>query len=257
MKLCILLYLTLCCPLWGKAQILKIDGIEFALRKPAAYSTKSEIMVLFGGRNWPGEKTLKTYGFDKLADKHRLFLLSPSFVNRDYWVPGKWSGPVLKKAIAEVEKRYKLNSVRLYFYGYSAGGQCASLFYEWMPERVQAWGVHGCGVYPEKIRYASAPALITCGLNDEDRFRISRQFAYRYREAGGELVWKVYPGGHELNREALEFARCWFDAILSGETAMEYGEDDTGKIGSKNRIDSEFRNPLYNAKIRELWESKR
>lgn len=233
------------------ADFLKIDGMGFAYRVPPEYREDSQIMVLFGGRNWDGEKTLKAYGFDKLADKHRLFLLSPSFVNREYWEPGKWSGATLKKAMAKLEQRYKLKPQKCYFYGYSAGGQCAALFYGWMPERVAAWGVHACGVYPEQVKSASAPALISCGTEDAERFQISRQFAYRYREAGGALLWKIYAGGHELNPEALELARVWFDAIISGETAKEYGEDDTGQI--KRGIDDEFRNPLYNEKIRELW----
>ena len=72
-------------------------------------------MVLFGGRNWPGDKTLKTYDFNELADRHGLFLLSPSFRDRDYWEPEKWSGPLLKKAIRYLETRYKLNSRKLYF----------------------------------------------------------------------------------------------------------------------------------------------
>jgi len=234
------------------AETMRIGGVDFACRAPAHYDADSRILVLFGGRNWPGEKTLKTFGFDRFADRRQLFLLSPSFVNRDYWEPQKWSGSLLKKAVAELEKRYRLHPRKLYFYGYSAGGQCSNLFYAWMPDRVAAWGAHACGVYfTGNIPHPAAPALITCGVQDAERLVISRQFLYRYRESGGELLWKTYPGGHELNPAALELARAWLDAVLSGAKARKFGEDDSMLI--RKRIDTEFRNPLYTPQIEALW----
>ena len=240
------------CPLILCAEVLRIDGVDFHYRIPRDHGTDSKIMVLFGGRNWPGDKTLKTYAFDDLADKHRLFLLSPSFRDRDYWNPELWSGRLLKKAVARLEKHYRLGSPRIFLYGYSAGGQCAALFYQWMPERIAAWGVHACGVYPEEIKSFQAPALITCGTEDRERFQISRQFVYRYREPGGRLLWKYFPdAGHELSFRALEIAKVWFDDLLSGKKALLSGEDDTRRIGGE--IDADFRNPLYSEKLKDLW----
>ncbi|MDD4018677.1 MAG: hypothetical protein PHV28_12130 [Kiritimatiellae bacterium] len=236
---------------------MSVRGVEIVWREPKAWSAESRIMVLFGGRGWPGEKTLKTYAFDALADRHSLFLLSPSFADRKYWEPAAWSGAVLREAVAALEMRYRLRPQKLFFYGFSAGGQCANLFYAAMPERVAAWGVHGCGVYFEGAVSNRAPALVTCGEEDAERLVISRQFAYRYRESGGALLWKPLAGGHTLYPAALALARAWFDAALSGETSPRFiGEDDTGRVVSAkdaSRIDVEFRNPLYNEMIRELW----
>ena len=61
----------------ASAETLKVKANEFAYRIPKHYDENSKIMVLFGGRNWTADKTLKTYEFDALADKHKLFLLSP------------------------------------------------------------------------------------------------------------------------------------------------------------------------------------
>ena len=249
MKLCTGIFFFFFVTFGTAAAELTVDGVEFAYRLPAGQP--QAIMVLFGGRNWKGADTLKRFRFDDLADRHRLILLSPSFRDRNYWEPEKWSGPALQRAAAELERRCRMPSRPLFFYGYSAGGQCASLFYAWMPEKVAAWAAHACGVYPQKITRAQAPALITCGIEDTDRYRISRSFIYRYREADGELLWKPFPGGHELNPEALERARAWFDALLSGASALEYGEDDTMQIIPD--IDIEFRNPLYTPQIRKLW----
>ncbi|MBE6370833.1 MAG: hypothetical protein E7055_02010 [Lentisphaerae bacterium] len=236
------------------AEDFRIDGIRFFCRVPAKYNGHSRILVLFGGRNWPGNKTLQSYRFDSPADKHQVFLLSPSFHDRNYWEPEKWSGKTLLKAIAAVERKYGLTPQKVYFYGYSAGGQCAALFYHWMPERVGAWAAHACGVYPDQPVKNAAPALITCGVNDAERYQISRHFVYRYREAGGELLWKPLPDtGHELSKDALDLAHAWFDAVFAGAKPVAYGEDDLRKIKPKKRIDVEYRNPLYSEKIRELW----
>ena len=235
------------------AEVIRLDGVDFHYRIPQKYDTRSKIMVLFGGRNWQGERTLKTYNFNALADKHRIFLFSPSFKDRDYWEPQVWSGKLLQKAIRQLEKRYNLQSQKVYFYGYSAGGQCTALFYQWMPQKVAACGLHACGVYPEKIKKSKAPFLITCGTEDKERFQISRHFIYRYREHGGLLLWKYFSNsGHELSKEALELAKVWFDDLLSGKKVIAYGEDDIRQI--KQQIDTEFRNPLYSEKMWELWK---
>jgi hypothetical protein len=90
------------------AEVIRLDGVDFHYRIPEKYNSKSKIMVLFGGRNWQGERTLKTYNFNALADKHCIFLLSPSFKDRDYWEPQVWSGKLLQKAIRQLEKCYNL-----------------------------------------------------------------------------------------------------------------------------------------------------
>lgn len=237
-------------------EVLRVGGTEFSYRVPQSYGTNAQIMVLFGGRNWPGDKTLKTFHFDDLADRHGLFLLSPSFHDRNYWEPEAWSGETVKDAVHEIETKYGLSPSKLFLYGYSAGGQCASLFQAYMPERVGAWGAHACGVYPATVTNTAALALITCGLNDAERLVISRQFIYRYREAGGMLLWKTYPNGHELNSEVLVLARAWFDALLSGSGLATIGEDDTLRIvpaSEVEKIDIEFRNPLFNTAIEEQW----
>lgn len=71
--------------------------------------------VLFGGRNWSGDKAIKTFNFDVLADKYSLILLSPSFKDNEYWQPEKWSGKALKSAVKTLEKRFRLKPQKLLF----------------------------------------------------------------------------------------------------------------------------------------------
>lgn len=235
----------------GAVETLRVEQQEFIWRRPRELRPDSRILVLFGGRNWPGEKTLRTFDFDELADRHQLILLSPSFKDREYWEPEAWSGKALLQAVALLESRLKLRTGPLYLYGYSAGGQCAALFADWLPQRVAAWGAHGCGVYPAGGPKSRAPALISCGDGDVERSEISRHFAYRYREAGGALLRKNLSGGHEWSPVARRLALAWLAAVLRGARATVFGEDDTGLI--RQGIDPEFRNPLYTDELQELW----
>lgn len=254
----ILLFIT---PLFVFSQIekLHIDGIEFAYRLLQIKTPNTRIMVLFGGRNWQGEKTLNTFNFNELADKYSLILLSPSFKDNDYWQPEKWSGKTLKSAIKAIEKKCKLSPQKLLFYGYSAGGQCANLSYNYMPESVEAWGLHACGVYPDLPVRMGVAAFITCGLQDSDRVRISKTFIYKYRENGGKIIWKEFSGGHELNKEALDFARQFFTDILERRKPIFIGEDETMRvlpIAKASEIDEEFRNYITSDEFKKLWEAE-
>ena len=93
MKLCTGIFFFFFVTFGTTAAELTVDGVEFAYRLPAGQP--QAIMVLFGGRNWKGADTLKRFRFDDLADRHRLILLSPSFRDRNYWEPEKWSGPAV------------------------------------------------------------------------------------------------------------------------------------------------------------------
>ena len=253
--------LLLACPLHISAELCRfnVGSIDFFYRLPKEQHKDSQIMVLFGGRNWSGEKAIKTFNFGELADKYSLILLSPSFRDNEYWQPEKWSGNVLRLAVKSLKKKFGLKSQKLLFYGYSAGGQCANLFYNYMPKEVEAWGLHACGVYPVSTVKNGVLSFITCGLQDSDRVRISKRFIYKYRENGGKVIWKEYSGGHELNSEALLFARQFFADVLEKREAICVGEDETGAIvpiSKANEIDIEFRNYLTSETLKKLWEAK-
>ncbi len=241
--------------------------LSFWLRVPTHYkkfdNAHCRIMVLFGGRNWNGNKTIRSYGFDKLADRYGLFLLSPSFKDDEYWYPEKWSGKALLQAIEKINTKYQLSPEnKLLYYGYSAGGQCANLFLFWKPEMVKAWGVHGCGVWSEvkngggKI---TAPGVVTCGEGDDARMILSRNFIYNAREHGVEIIWRSFAGGHELQPGVLRLARSFFADILGGKRKVEYVGDDqameffpAASSRGKN-IEIEYRNSFFSLTTASLW----
>lgn len=237
--------------------------LEWRVRQPAKYTPDSRIMVLFGGRNWDGAKAIDAYGFGKLADRYGIFLVSPSFKDDDYWEPEKWSGTAMLDALTLLRQRFGLKGdTKLFYYGYSAGGQCANLFYHWKPEIVEAWGAHACGVWFNlETAGAPCPALITCGENDEDRFLLSSKFARDAREKGYPVIWRGYPGEHELNAGSLRLAELFFEDIAAGRrTAVYVGDDQTMnyyQATSRNGadIEPEYRNIFFSLKLAECWKT--
>lgn len=120
-------------------------------------------------------------------------------------------------------------------------------------------GLHACGVYPEIPLKDGVQSFITCGLQDSGRVRISKTFIYKYRENGGKVIWKEYTGEHELNTEALQFAKQFFSDILEKREALYVGEDETGEIfpiSKANEIDIEFRNYITSENLKKLWEAR-
>ena len=231
-----------------------VDGVEFVCRRPRGYSAKSRIAVLFGGRNWPGDKTLRAFGFDGMADTNRLFLVAPSFSVGEYWRPEIGTGQTLRRAIDSIRRQLALEKRSVLMYGYSAGGQCAALFSAFMKGEVAAWGAHGCGVYPDADLAPQPPSLITCGEGDAERLSICRQFAYRRRESGGLVLLRIFDCGHELDPAALALARAWLSAFAGESLPIRaWGEDDTCRVLPVTRIDREFRNPIHTQEIERLW----
>ena len=173
----------------------------------------------------------ETPGFFRLGRPLRPGVARSRFKDDDYWEPQKWSGKALEDALTELAKRTHRKNFTLLYYGYSAGGQSANLFYAWQPKQVIAWGAHGCGVWcdPAKIP-TPCPALITCGIQDKERWEISRNFVQRAGESGWRRTWCDLPGDHEFSPAALQLAHSFFTAVLNNEKPIYWGDDQTGKL---------------------------
>ena len=167
-------------------------------------------------------------------------------------MPSNGAADVLRRAVDALRRRHGVRPLPVFLFGYSAGGQLVALLQDDPPFPVAAWGVCGGGVFPDVPR-AGAPALVACGVDDAGRLEIGRTFAYRYREAGGPLLWYPAKGGHEPNERALRLARAFLAAAASKTVCTLWGEDDTRRVLPRARIDVEFQNPLYTNEIAGLW----
>ncbi len=246
-------------------------SLEIAVRIPFGYtkdtSDKFGIMVLFGGRNWEAKRTIETYKFDGLADRRKLFLLSLSFKDDEYWQPEKWSGKALQDALDKILVKYGLDrKKKLFYYGYSAGAQCVNLFLAWKPEIVEAWALHACGVWldPDKNRELKVPGLATCGELDSERCEISMFTIAKMRENGCPVIWKSYPEeDHGLPGMALKLAEAFFESAISssGRQVKFVGDDQMEKYfpaDSKDAsyIDEAYRNEFCDEKTAQLWAAR-
>ncbi len=235
--------------------------LKFSYRLPKDSKPK-RIMVLFGGRNWPGDRTIRTFNFNKLADHYGIILLSPWFKDNEYWQPEKWSGSALLEAVSQIRRQYSIpaNS-KLFYYGYSAGAQCVAQFYAWKPKLVAAWGLHACGVWfkPEELSN-HVPTLVTCGKNDTGRYELSWSSVQRWRDNGASVIWRSYDTGHELNREALQLARSFFEAQLQPNPHIKYiGDDQTRQYyvntaENRRKMEVDYSSTFYSLKTVKLWK---
>ena len=236
----------------GRIEKYAVNGVEVVFMVPDGVRSDSRVLVLFGGRGWAGEKAISELGFRDWAIQRNWCIAAPSFSKGEYWNPQSGSAAVVSAAVESLRRKHSLRPLPVFIFGYSAGGQLAALLQEHSPDMAAAWGVYGCGVYPEPSR-GRAPCIVACGMDDPDRLRISRDFVYRYREAGGMLLWKPVASGHELSPPALQLAREFFAAVASGAPCTLWGEDDTMLVRPKDRIDAEFRNPLFSRTLAGLW----
>lgn len=242
-------------PAFGAAVVTNsFNGIKVVERIPFRVLDDSRIVVLLGGKGWDGAKTVAEFGLGGWADEMGWILVAPpvSRGSEDECAP---MADAVASAVDSVRGEYGLRQYPVFMFGYSAGGQLAAMMQEAKPQMFAAWGVYGCGVYPEKPS-AKLPAFVACGTGDAERLRISRDFVYDYRDAGGEMLWKYVDSGHELDRGVLHLACEFFAAVSTGATPVWWGEDDTMQIDSFEDISPEFRNPLYTDSIRRMWQTR-
>ena len=229
-----------------------VKGIEVVSVVPGDVRSDARILVLVGGRGWTGAKSIRDLGFAKWAVGRGWCLVAPSFSKGEYWEPKSGSGVVIRESVAALCKRHGIRPLPVFLFGYSAGGQLVALLQEADPSLAAAWAVYGCGVYPESP-VVKAPGFVSCGTADADRLRISRDFVYRARESGGQILWKPVKSGHGLNDQSLSLARAFFSAVSRGTPCTLWGEDDTRKVCAADQIEVEFRNPLYDSQLSSLW----
>lgn len=206
---------------------MKIEGraapnnpvVRVFFRPPVGYDPASHdryrVLVYFGGRNCSGENEARGkqghLGFDQWADKHDIFIVAPGFKDDEYWKPEKWSGSVLREALARIKKYFRIDDQHLLFYGYSAGSQASNLFPAWQPERTRAWVSHAGGVFfrPDK-KMRRIPGLVTCGDADAARYIISRRFVENCRTLGINVIFKSYPNlNHTVPLDSARLAQTF------------------------------------------------
>lgn len=254
-------------------------------RVPEGWREKSggrlcRVLVYFGGRNCDGAKIVSgnALGLAPWADENAIFIVAPSFKDDDYWEPGKWSGEALMSALKEIKRSYPICLDGLFYYGYSAGSQCANLFPAWRPNLCRAWVSHACGVFfKPSPAMRMCPGLVTCGDADEARYVISRRFVYECRRQGVDVLWKSFPNHpHDVPPDSVKLAIAFLtfqhkrslDDLVVGRAAAKtrrpsaetlyVGDDQEGRFFPAKsrealRIDPEDRVAFANRELALAW----
>lgn len=228
-----------------------VDVVTFA---PPGVRPDARVLVLLGGRGWTGARSVADSGFRDWAAARDWCLVAPSFASGAWW-RGEDAAAVVREAVGALRRRHGLRPLPVFLFGHSAGGELAVRLQADPPFAVAAWGVHGCGVFPEAPR-TGAPGFVTCGVEDGARLPVCRLFACRFREAGGLLIWKTLDGGHAFGPAAGGLARAFFAAVAEGRPCAVWGEDDTLLVRPFEAIDPEYRNPLWTEELRRLWSRR-
>lgn len=123
-----------------------------------------------------------------------------------------WSGRALIEGLRKIKNLYNISDENLFFYGYSAGGQCSNLFPAAMPERTRAYVSHASGVFHKpNPNMMGIPALLTCGDADHARYVINKKFIGDYRKLGVNILWKsFYNHTHDIPSASQKLARDFF-----------------------------------------------
>lgn len=231
-----------------------VRGVETVTFAPPGVRPDARVLVLLGGRGWTGARAVADFGFRDWAAARGWCLVAPSFAGGEWWRSTGAAG-IVSEAVETVRRRHGLRPLPVFLFGHSAGGELAARLQADPPFAVAAWGVHGCGVFPDGP-CAGAPGLVLCGEGDAARLPPCRLFACRFREAGGLLVWKTLGGGHPFEPAAGGLARAFFSAAEKPRPCSVWGEDDTLLVRTFEAVDPEYRNPLWTDELKRLWSER-
>ncbi|MEO8609486.1 MAG: hypothetical protein ABI690_16460 [Chloroflexota bacterium] len=188
-----------------KQSVRHMDGIDYYLLVPGGDAPK---------KGWPVLLALHGYGgsgmdvfplFADFAAREGVVLIAPTF--GQYPGPGEQSvAPPLDKLIGEVGKNYPLNPFGAVVYGFSAGGEAATLFAGLYPNRVAGVTVEAAPeIYPPPSS-RGLPYNILYGENDDVR-PYAAPSVNRIQQLGYPLNYEVVPGaGHEITQRGIDLA---------------------------------------------------
>ena len=195
---------------------------------PAYKDSVRGVIVLVPGLDGDGRGMLQAAGWQNLARKYRLALVSCYMMGGNYYNAPRGTGDALLEAIknfAGKSGHADVATAPLLLYGESAGGQFNYDFTLWKPERVMAFVVNKGGYYNQDehgSRMCATPGLFFLGTTDSE-LRINAITAIW--TAGRHLgaLWALAPqpnSGHDFSRTP-PMAQAFFDAVLKARLGDE------------------------------------
>lgn len=188
-----------------KQSVHNLDGLEYYLLVPGGAAPKKgwPVLLVLHGSGGNGMDVFPL--FADFAAREGVVLIAPTF--GDYPYPAEQLvAPPLDKLMATVGKDYPLNSFGAVLYGFSAGGEAATLFAGLYPNRVAGVTVEAAPeIYPPPST-RGLPYNILYGENDDVR-PFAAASVNRVQQLGYPLNYEVVPGaGHQITQRGLDLA---------------------------------------------------
>lgn len=184
------------------------------------------VVVLSSGSNSDGAPFLHSKSWRKWAEAEDVVLISTFFMDKNpsgiegYCRANEESGSLLMWAIREFQHELKLHleGVKLYLWGFSAGGQFSYEFNAAFPERVGGFVLNKGGIYYTALAPALArknPGLLIIGEKDSG-WRKSIVKGIFAVNLVGDAPWEFIEEkdkDHELGK-SIELGQNFFSKIL-------------------------------------------
>lgn len=230
-----------------------------------------QILVLIPGYNGSG-RGMMDKRWRQFATDNQLALLAPDFrhddvesiKNKGYYYPEQGSGGIMKRALAEAEKRTGADADKALFCGFSAGAHFCHRFAMWAPNRVKAFVAYSAGWWSDpNPPLKKIPALIMCGEDDE-RYQASFLFFKKGQSLGCPWLWRSYgqTGHHWTPRVrgmAEAFLACYAGNKPIPSQSVRYGDIQAFQTVPKEERDTipeEERVALPDQAVAEVWEQE-
>ncbi|MFP4509751.1 MAG: hypothetical protein ACLFNQ_06440 [Spirochaetaceae bacterium] len=193
---------------------------------PEDYSTDSvfPVVVFLPYTNGDSEEQARAFGFRPGEHTGSVIVLPPGRFSTDDYLPDflsfvEWYEERLLADLEELERSHSIDSARIVLAGYSLGGDLAwalsvrnpSLFAGAVVGGSRSSYPVGGGVLQELVENSFRGAFLIGAGDSPQRFDGLNLARTRLEDAGGEVLYREYPGGHvnppvALAQEALIFS---------------------------------------------------
>jgi predicted esterase len=188
-----------------KQSLHQSDGLDYYLLVPGGDPPKKgwPVLLALHGNGGSGMDVFPL--FADFAAREGVVLIAPTFGTYPYPAE-QLVAPPLDKLLATVGKDYPLNPFGAVVYGFSAGGEAATLFAGLYPNRVAGVTVEAAPEIHPPPSNRGLPYNILYGENDEVR-PYAAASVNRVQQLGYPLNYEVVPGaGHEITQRGLDLA---------------------------------------------------
>jgi predicted esterase len=215
--------------------------------QPGARGKAYRLLFLCPFFNGDGLRLIRDcQNWQQIADQRQWFIMTCTFKQNgaevqdrrtSYYYPEGFSGKATLEALAQVAKKYPVDTERLFLHGFSGGAQFVHRFAMWAPERVTAVAVNSASWFDAPGAKCNQVAwLVTVGESD-DAYNNSLELVDRLRAVGAAPLFRSYIGMlHESSGKAGDLLNQAFFRFYDDLTGKDLGKKRTALTPMEERL---------------------